>query len=122
MADENDVCRIATALPSAIQEGSGFGVHGKGFAWFYQEKIEGRKGRVERRDVLAVWVGREEKEILLATEPEKFFDTDHYRGYPAVLVRLPAIETDELTELLTDAWRLKAPRKLVEEFDARSDA
>ncbi len=34
----------------------------------------------------------------------------HYDGYPAVLVRLPALGEDELRELITDAWRCQAPR------------
>jgi hypothetical protein len=40
------------------------------------------------------------------------------KGIPAVLVRLAAIEVDELTEMLTDAWRIQAPKALVAEFDA----
>jgi hypothetical protein len=122
MISEDDILRICQTLPEAIQNGSGFEVRGKGFAWYYQEKIEGRKGRVERKDVLAVRVANEsEKQILLAADPEKFFTTAHYNGYPAILVQLTAIETDELAELLTDAWRIRAPRKLVAEFDARVD-
>jgi len=34
------------------------------------------------------------------------------------MVRLPAIDSEELTELLTDAWRSRAPRKLLAAFDA----
>jgi len=42
----------------------------------------------------------------------------HYNGFPAVLVRLPEIEVEELEELILDAWRCQAPRALVEEaFD-----
>ena len=55
--------------------------------------------------------GEEEKAVLIAADPEKFFTEPHYNGYPAVLVRLEAIDEDELTELLTDAWRLRAPRR-----------
>src|ERR1051325_2092738 len=113
MADAEDVERIALLLPEATHENSGFGVNAKGFAWFYQEKVEGVRGRVERRDVLAVRVADVwEKEALLASDPEKFFTTPHYNGYPAVLVRLPAIESHELIELLEDAWRTRAPKKL----------
>ena len=120
MATFDDAVRIALTLPEASHEGVGLGVGGKGFAWTYMQKIEGRKGRVERPDVLAVRVAdNEEKEVLIAAEPDKFFTDDHYRNYPAVLVRLEAVEVDELTELLTDAWRCKAPKRLVKEFDAR---
>ena len=62
--------------------------------------------------------GEEEKQVLIAADPEKFFTEPHYNGYPAVLVRLDAIDNDELAELLTDAWRCAAPRRLVAEFDA----
>ncbi|MGH9041601.1 MAG: hypothetical protein ACRDZ3_15380 [Acidimicrobiia bacterium] len=41
----------------------------------------------------------------------------HYNGFPAVLVRLAAVDDDELAELLTDAWRCQAPKALVAEFD-----
>ena len=58
-----------------------------------------------------------EKEMLLKSDPEKFFTEPHYNGFPAILVRLPAIDVDELAELLTDAWRCQAPRALVREFE-----
>ena len=71
-------------------------------------------------EVLAVRVAdRGEKDALLASDTEKFFTEAHYNGYPAVLVRLAAVDTDELTELLTDAWRGQAPKALVAEFDRR---
>jgi hypothetical protein len=62
--------------------------------------------------------GEDEKQALLAADPAKFFTDDHYRGYPAILVRLPEVDVAELTELLTDAWRIQAPRSLVKAFDA----
>jgi hypothetical protein len=46
-------------------------------------------------------------------EPAKFFTEPHYNGYPAVLVRLPAVTIDELEVLITDAWRCLAPRSLL---------
>lgn len=123
MADADDVERIALSFPGATAGDLGFGVNEKGFAWFYREKVEGQKVRVPRMDVLAIRVVNEdEKQLLLASDPEKFFTTPHYNGYPAVLVRLPAIGNDELTELLTDAWRIRAPKKVVKEFDARAGA
>jgi hypothetical protein len=67
--------------------------------------------------VLAVRVASlAEKEELLAADPEKFFTEPHYNGFPAVLVRLPAIDADELAELITDAWRCQAPRALAAEL------
>ena len=57
------------------------------------------------------------KEALLADDPDVFFTTPHFDGYPAVLVRLPEIALDELEELIFDAWRCQAPRTLVEAFE-----
>jgi len=123
MADAEDVQRIALSLPETTEGDASFEVGEKGFAWFYREKVEGVKGRVVRPDVLAVRVsGADEKEALLAADPAKFFTTPHYNGSPAVLVRLGAIDAEELRELLSDAWRTRAPRKLRAEFDARSVA
>ena len=69
------------------------------------------------QEVLAVRVASlAEKEELLAADPEKFFTEPHYNGFPAVLVRLPAIDAGELGELITDAWRCQAPRALAAEF------
>jgi hypothetical protein len=51
--------------------------------------------------------------MLLAAAPRVFFDEDHYRGYPAVLARLDAIDETELAGLLEGAWRLIAPRSLL---------
>ncbi|MBA3418206.1 MAG: hypothetical protein H0U09_05790 [Geodermatophilaceae bacterium] len=53
---------------------------------------------------------------LRAADPE-FFTTAHHNGYPAVLVRLAAVDVDELAELLTDGWRCQAPKPLVKEFE-----
>ena len=50
--------------------------------------------------------------------PETYFVTDHYRGYPAVLVRLAAIDADELEARLEQAWRSKATKTMVKAFDA----
>ena len=119
MADETDLKRIARSLPGAGE--SGFDVGGKGYAWVYQQKVAGQKGRIERRDVLAVRVATlDEKDALIAADPDKFFTDAHYAGFPAVLVRLAAIDSSELTELLIDAWRTHASRKQAAEFDAQT--
>ncbi|MDT4958964.1 MAG: hypothetical protein QOD31_2763 [Pseudonocardiales bacterium] len=122
MATEDDVRRIALALPEVTedQDTLGFAVRGKGFAWSWKERVVPKQARVERRDVLAVRVaGDGAKQELLAADPDKFFTEDHYNGFPAVLVRLAAVAPDELTELLADAWRAKAPRALVAAYDAK---
>ncbi len=57
--------------------------------------------------------------MLLASDDHKFFTEPHYKGFPAVLVRLAAIEVDELEELILDAWRCQAPRSIVKDFEQR---
>jgi hypothetical protein len=80
-----------------------FEVGGKGFAWSYLERVHPKKPRVPRLDVLAIRCPIERKEMLIEAAPDRFFDDDHYRGYPALLVRLGAIQEDELLALLEDA-------------------
>ena len=127
MADQSDVRRIALALPdtSEAEDHFAFSVRNggkqKGFVWAWNERIEPKKPRVSRPDVVAVRVvDRFDKEALLASDEEKFFTEPHYNGFPAVLVRLPLIEVGELEELIIDAWCCQAPRALVEAF--RADA
>ena len=128
MADQDDVRRIALSLPEAVEHPEGFSfsvpnrAKDKGFAWVWQERVHPKKARVPNPDVLAVRVAdASEKELLLAADPDIYFTEPHYNGFPAVLVRLPAIEVDELRELLTDAWRCMAPRALVRELDEPHD-
>jgi hypothetical protein len=127
VADQSDVRRIALGLPETAEgeDHLGFSVPGKGgkrkgFVWTWHERVEPKKPRVPRPDVLAVRVvSLAEKEALLAADPLKFFTEQHYNGFPAVLVRLREIDQDELEELITDAWRCQAARDLVAEFDRR---
>ncbi|HET7461494.1 MAG TPA: MmcQ/YjbR family DNA-binding protein [Longimicrobium sp.] len=58
-----------------------------------------------------------ERDHLIGSEPETFFTTDHYAGYPSVLVRLPAVRPGHLRALLLDSWRRHAPAKLVRAYD-----
>ncbi len=116
MIDVDIVRKIALSLPEAedrsTESGLQFHVRGKQFAWTYLERVEANRPRRPRPDVLAVRCVAEEKENLLASAPDKFFTTDHYRGFPAILVRLEAIDEGELRSLLTAAWRCQAPRAL----------
>jgi hypothetical protein len=59
-----------------------------------------------------------DKETLMATAPAIYFETDHYKGWPAVLVRMAAISDAELRLRLEQSWRHRAPRRLVAERDA----
>jgi len=59
-----------------------------------------------------------DREMLLQADPDAFFITDHYRDYPMILVRLDKVRAEALPDLVERAWRLQAPKKLVDEFDA----
>ena len=63
-------------------------------------------------------VDLEDKEALLRSDSDAFFTTPHYDGYPYVLVRLEAVDPVELSELIEDAWRLRAPKRVIKAFDA----
>jgi hypothetical protein len=126
MADLDDVRRIALSLPETTEStdspqwGASVlnkGKH-KGFAWVWAERVEPKKARVPNRGVIAVRIANQaDKEAYIASNPDVFFTEPHYNGFPAILVRLAAIDLDELEELLTDGWRCLAPKALVQEFD-----
>ena len=66
--------------------------------------------------------GLDGKEALLGSFPEIFFTIPHFDGYPAVLVRLDAIDPDQLREVITDAWLLKVPKRIAKEWLAEHGA
>ncbi len=116
MADADDVRRIALGL-AQVEEidsaGFDFRVGGKGFVWSYPDREGGR--RVIRTDVAVLYVGDEaEKQALLLGEPDIFFTAPGYDGWAVVMCRLDKVGVRRLGELVTDAWRMRAP-----ELDAR---
>lgn len=74
----------------------------------------------EDGETVAVKVPFDERDLLLAADPEVFYLTDHYRGYPAILVRLSAVRPDQLDDLLELAWRFVAPKRLLAELERQS--
>jgi hypothetical protein len=123
MVSRDEVRRIALSLPGAAEEpgGMAYRVDGKLFAWPWMERLDPKRPRVPNPDVLAVRVANElDKQALLGMDPDVFFSEPHYDGWPAVLVRLPAIDTSLLEEILTRAWRSRAPRRLQAELAAES--
>jgi hypothetical protein len=120
MADADDVRRVALALPDVEEidsDGFDFRVGGKGFVWSYPERLPGQH-RVIRTDIAVLFVGDEaEKQALLLGEPEVFFTAPGYDGWPLVMLRLAQVDIERLTELVTDAWRMRAPRDLAGELD-----
>jgi hypothetical protein len=115
MATQRDVRKIALALPDTSEDPDRFCffVDGKQFAWVWLERVEPKKARVPNPGVIAVRVADDlDKQVLLASDHTVFFTEPHYDGYPAVLVRLGKIDRARLKEVLTNAWRCRAPRRL----------
>jgi hypothetical protein len=117
MVDAEDVRRVALGLPHVVEidsDGFDFRVGNRGFVWSYPERRAGR-GRVIRTDIAVLYVGDEaEKQALLLGEPDIFFTTPEYDWQPLVMVRLDRIDHRRLVELVTDAWRMRAPTGLLE--------
>ena len=119
MADADDVRRLALSLPHVVEidsDGFDFRVGNKGFVWSYPQREAG-KPRVIRTDIAVLFVGDEaEKQALLLGEPELFFTAPGYEGWPLVMLWLDRVDVDRLTELVTDAWRMRAPADLAEDL------
>ncbi|MFL6075478.1 MAG: MmcQ/YjbR family DNA-binding protein [Mycobacteriales bacterium] len=124
MADADDVRRLALALPEVVEidsDGFDFRVADKGFVWSYPERRPGRP-RLIRTDIAVLYVGDEaEKQALLLGEPEVFFTTSGYDGLPLVMLRLAQVDLARLRELVTDAWRMRAPDALLHGLDDGAD-
>jgi hypothetical protein len=84
-----------------------FRVRGKLFAW---------KSRPRDGGAFAVRVDRDEKQLMLASNPDVYFETPHYHGYPAVLIRLERIDRDELAARIEDAWLIQVPKRLAAQY------
>ncbi|MFG3581177.1 MmcQ/YjbR family DNA-binding protein [Micromonospora chersina] len=124
MADADDIRHLALVLPHVVEidsAGFDFRVADKGFVWSYPERRPGTPRRI-RTDIAVLYVGDEaEKQALLLGEPELFFTTPAYDGLPLVMLRLPLVSVDRLRELVTDAWRMRAPDALVGDLDGGVD-
>ena len=121
MATWDDVRRIALALPETTERGSyddlpAWRVRDKMFVWdrpLRRSDLEALGDAAPDGPILGVRVpDLGAKEALIADDPAVYFTTPHLDGYPAVLVRLDRIDVDELTELVTEAWHARAPKRL----------
>jgi hypothetical protein len=106
-----DVRALGLALPGVVEETS-YGTP----ALKVNRKLLARLK--EDGETLALRVGFEERQALLGSGPDVFFVTPHYEDYPIVLVRLAAVDADELRELLEEAWLERAPARLVAAWEA----
>jgi hypothetical protein len=124
VATWDDVRRIALALPETserVSRGlSHWQVKDKLFVWerpLRRSDLEALGDAAPEGPILGVRVEHlGAKEALLADDPEVFFTTPHFDGYPAVLVRLDRIADAELEELIVEAWLDRAPKRLAERY------
>lgn len=126
-----DLDQLALALPGATKELSDDGrpsylVNGKVFCFHRgprPDAVDENGKRLE--DVLMFRVdGAEEKELVLADPRGIFFTTPHWKGYPAVLMRIPSLKQlrkRELRDLVIDAWLTRAPKRVAKEWLAAND-
>jgi hypothetical protein len=115
MATWDEVRAIVSGFPEVEETGearAGWRVKGKLFAWQARERDGGG---------LAVRVDRDEKSLILDADADVYFTCPHYHGYPAVQIRLEAIEHEELHARLEDAWLIQAPKRLAAAYVAEND-
>ena len=123
MADWEDVRRLARALPETVEtisRGSAqWRVGDRGFVWerpLRRADLEALGIEEQEGPVLGARVDDEAvKQALIAEDPDVFFTTPHFDGYPAVLVRLDRISVRRLSEVVAEAWLTRAPARLARE-------
>ena len=124
MADWDDVRRIALSLPETIEQPMRglptWRVRKKLFVWerpLRKSDLEALGEAAPDGPILGARVEHlVAKEALLADDPEIYFTTPHFDGYPSVLVRLERIAVSELEELTIEAWLARAPKRLAQQY------
>jgi hypothetical protein len=124
VATWDDVRRIALALPETSERLShghpAWRVKDKGFVWDRPLRKSDLEALGEGAPPGPILGARVEhlvaKEALLADNPDVFFTTPHFDGYPAVLVQLDRISLDDLNEVIVEAWLVRAPQRLAEQY------
>jgi hypothetical protein len=128
VATWDDVRRIALALPET-SEGESRGL----LRWTFKDRFFVWERPLRRSDLEAlgddapdgaILGARVEhlgaKEALLADASGVFFTTPHFDGYPAILVRLDDIAVEDLTEVIVEAWLVRAPKRLADAYAQQS--
>jgi len=124
VASWDDVRTVASALPetseSAMHGTAGWRVKDKSLAWerpLRSSDLEALGPDAPDGPILAVRVADiGVKDALAADDPDVYFTTPHFNGYPAILVRLDRIDPAELRELLVEAWLARAPKRLARAY------
>src|SRR3954468_7372890 len=123
MSGLDDVARVCLALPETSEVTSRgsrqWRVRDKLFVWerpLRARDLEELGDAAPSGIVLGARVPDEgAKAALIAEEPDVYFTTHHFDGYPAVLCRLARLDAQALTELAAEAWACRAPRRLLAE-------
>lgn len=117
------VCEILSELPGAAPDPPGgrevVRVKDKVIAYPAANERSRPEGYAADEDFVVVKVDLTDREALVHQAPQTFFVTPHYRNYPGVIVRLSTVEPEHLRELLIDAWRSVAPKKVVREWEEK---
>jgi hypothetical protein len=124
VASWDDVRRIALALPESSERSlrglASWRVRDKLFVWERPLRSADIRALGEDASKGPILGARVEhlgaKEALLADDPDAFFTTPHFDGYPAVLVRLERIALEELNEVIVEAWLSRAPKRLAKQY------
>lgn len=130
MASWDDVRRIALGLPETSERpaygSAAWRVRDKLFVWerpLRQKELDELGAAAPKGPILGARVeDLGAKEALLADEPDLYFTTAHFDGYPSVLVRLERIGEEDLRELIIEAWLGRAPKQLAERYLKENDA
>lgn len=121
MATWDDVRRIGMTFPE-VEEAPSYDrmpalkVRGRPISRLWSPREHERDG-VHDSDVIVVFCDVEAKEALIEDSGGALFETPHYEGYGAVLIRLADIGEDDLRRHLEWSYRLRAPRRLVQRLD-----
>jgi hypothetical protein len=100
------LCKLASKLPG-VEQGTSYGTP----ALHVRKKFLARLK--EDGESVAIKIDFSDRDVLLELDPAAFYLTDHYRPYPAMLIRLSQVRLDLLEQLLEQAWRLQAPKSLL---------
>ena len=106
--------KIALAFPEAHEKPS----YGQP-AFFIAKKFFTRL-RAQDNSLVMIVDGMDSRDMMLELDPKTYHITDHYKDYPAVLVRMERVTAEEVRIMLERRWRRIAPKKLVKEADAKS--
>jgi hypothetical protein len=110
----DEVRRMVLAWPG-VEDGTSYGVPSLKIKGKFFTRLK------EDGDSLVIKnVDPDERDMLIEAAPDIFYVTDHYKGWPTVLMRLSKAHPDQVKALLLRSWKASAPKRLVKEFEQKS--